>query len=608
MRNMDKEIKEIQMEIEILPSGSITKKKINNKYYYYHQWKDSSGKRHYDIIPETEAAMLRAGIEKRRAMQKRLKEYLSQYGKMKSQVPSPDADMELRTNAILGKHLLDMALVARGYEKRECFEVIKRYLYGEPQDNICLLYGLRRTGKTTLIRQLLLEMDESDLSKTVYIKATQAEGISDINQDLKLLRRSGFKYVFIDEITLVNDFIDSASLFSDVYAAGGMKIVLSGTDSLGFYFASNEELYDRTVMVHTTFIPFREHARLLGIKSVDEYIRYGGTLRAGELGFENKEVISDNASFRDDESTRRYIDTAICRNIQHSLALYEGGGHFRHLKDLYEADELTNAINRIIQDMNHEFTKEVILRRFISRDLRSSAQMLRASSNKETRTDALDNIDLTGIMERLKKILGIREKEELSVTVSQAAVDEIREYLHDLDLIEYADTETTSISDTEALTRVIFTQPGMRYCQAEALVYSLMRSAEFKQLSDREKVVIAQKILQDVRGIMLEDIVFLETKRTLPKTKRVFKLQFDVGEFDMVIYDIEADECEIYEIKHSDKQDINQLRYLTKEVCCDIAVKKYGRIAAKYVLYNGESGDVIEGCEYKNVAEYLMEL
>ena len=44
-----------------------------------------------------------------------------------------------------------------------------------------------------------------------------------------------------------------------------------------------DELYDRAYMVHTTFIPFREHGRLLKTDDVDEYIRYGGTLRMGEL-------------------------------------------------------------------------------------------------------------------------------------------------------------------------------------------------------------------------------------------------------------------------------------------------------------------------------------
>jgi len=40
----------------------------------------------------------------------------------------------------------------------------------------------------------------------------------------------------------------------------GMKLVLSGTDSLGFAMANRDELYDRSVMIHTSFIPFREYA------------------------------------------------------------------------------------------------------------------------------------------------------------------------------------------------------------------------------------------------------------------------------------------------------------------------------------------------------------
>ena len=51
---------------------------------------------------------------------------------------------------------------------------------------------------------------------------------------------NGFRYIFIDEITLMSDFIEGAALFSDVFATCGMKIVLSGTDSLGFMFTEDE--------------------------------------------------------------------------------------------------------------------------------------------------------------------------------------------------------------------------------------------------------------------------------------------------------------------------------------------------------------------------------
>lgn len=117
-------------------------------------------------------------------------------------------------------------------------------------------------------------------------------------------------------------------------------IVLSGTDSLGFWFAQNEELYDRAVTVHTTFVPFREYSRLLKIHDIDEYIRYGGTLKAGETNFEDTDANAFDASFRTDESTRRYIDTAIAQNIQNSLKCYDRGNHFRNLIDLYKKDGL----------------------------------------------------------------------------------------------------------------------------------------------------------------------------------------------------------------------------------------------------------------------------
>ena len=92
-----------------------------------------------------------------------------------------------------------------------------------------------------------------------------------LNKDLKQLCELGIKYVFIDEVTLISDFIDSAAILSDIYSAMGMKIVLSGTDSLGFWLAVHEELYDRTVMVHTSYIPFSEHSRLLGIMNQENY-------------------------------------------------------------------------------------------------------------------------------------------------------------------------------------------------------------------------------------------------------------------------------------------------------------------------------------------------
>ena len=144
------------------------------------------------------------------------------------------------------------------YRKRECFRQLHDYIYGEPQDKVFILYGLRRTGKTTMIRQIFAEMRDAELSKAAFIQITFRDTLAGVSRDLKALEEQGFRYVFLDEVTLIEDFIEGATLFSDVFAACGMKIVLSGADSLGFLFMEDELLYDRCILLHTTFIPYRE--------------------------------------------------------------------------------------------------------------------------------------------------------------------------------------------------------------------------------------------------------------------------------------------------------------------------------------------------------------
>ena len=205
-----------------------------------------------------------------------------------------------RTNVVTGTALLALSENVRGWQKRDCYRDLDKFIYGPADDRVCLLFGLRRTGKTTMLRQAVLDMTPENAARTAYIKITAANTMTDLNRDMEQLRSAGFRYVLLDEVTLMREFIDSAALLSDVYAAQGMKIVLSGTDSLGFWFALRQELYDRAKIIHTTSIPYREHSRLLGIDSIDEYIRYGGTLRAGELAFEDAEINAEDATFRDE--------------------------------------------------------------------------------------------------------------------------------------------------------------------------------------------------------------------------------------------------------------------------------------------------------------------
>ena len=581
---------ELKQQIELLPAGSITKKTVNGRVYFYHRWTEEK-KRREKYLPAEEVDSFREKIERRKALEKELKALQKQ---QLAQVRPAMPAYSFRTNVRTGESLRAFSASVRRYRRRECFRQLHDYIYGEPQDRVLILYGLRRTGKTTMIRQIFAEMSDAELEKAAFIQITAKDTLADVNRDLRMLENLGFCYVFLDEVTLMEDFIEGAALFSDVFAACGMKIVLSGTDSLGFLFTEDEQLYDRCILLHTTFIPYREFERVLGIHGIDEYIRYGGTMSLGGVHY------NETSTFASKKSADEYVDTAIARNIQHSLRCYQYEGHFRNLRDLYDRDELTSAINRVVEDMNHRFTLEVLTRDFKSHDLGISAQNLRR--DRENPTDILDRIDLPAVTESLRQLLEIRNRAEQTARLDDVHAAEIKAYLELLDLTQSIGVRSLPDVGRES-ERTVITQPGLRYAQADALIRSLLLDETFSALSLPERTAVQERILSEIRGRMLEDIVLLETRMANPG-KQVFVLQFPVGEFDMVVFDPDAGCCQIFEIKHSTEAVPQQYRHLIDAEKCAQTAHRYGTITEKTVLYRGEDR-VIGEIRYRNVEEYL---
>ena len=508
---------------------------------------------------------------------------------------------EFHTNVVTGTGLRALANSVAKYGKRDCFSILQKFVTGSYDGKICILYGLRRTGKTTLLFQMLSELP---IEKTAYIKVQTIDDMSRLTKDLKALYELGYRYAFIDEITLLSDFIDTAAVLSDVFSMMGMKIVVSGTDSLGFAMANRDELYDRSVTIHTSFIPFREYARLLNIRSVDSYIEYGGTLKMENMSFDDPDAAFDEVAFRDDESTRKYIDTAISRNIQHTLKNDHYGEYFNQLRELYEKGELTNVINRIVQHMNHRFVLRVVEDEFKSHDFGSAKELL-LHDLPAKRATVLYDVNEKQILERLKAIIEVKEKSETTVPITQEHIDKVKKYLLMLDLIVNCPERYESGKQAE---HIVFSQSGMRYAIAKALVYSLMQDAYFASISEADKAYITGKILDDVKGRMLEDIVLLEVRKAAPSTMEAFKFKFDAGgEFDMVIYDKTSQNCRIYEIKHSTEANEKQTLHLRDAEKCQIVENRFGPISGKFVLYRGKD-KFAEGVQYLNVENFLCGL
>lgn len=567
-------IAEIEREIAVLPAGGVSKKNVHGKVYYYHRI-TQNGKRMEKYVKAEDVDELKSNIEKRKKLEKELK-------KLKQYMPK-EKNLDFKTKVIVGNRLKSLVSITRNYKKRECIQMLRDYIFKDIDDKVFILYGLRRTGKTTLIRQIILELPESDFDKAAFIQVTSRDSLSDIDEDLRLLEKNGYKYVFLDEVTLMEDFIEGASLFSDIYASSGMKIVLSGTDSLGFAFSKEEQLYDRCIMLHTTFIPYREFENVLGINGIDEYIRYGGTMSLGGINY------NVSTPFSNIKDTEEYINTSIAKNIQHSLKMYQYGGHFRQLLDLYEKGELTNVINRVVEDMNHRFTKSVV-ERITANNLLG---------------DRVDSLNLDKVTLGIKNMLDILNKEEQSIDISDVHMTQIKEYLAILDLIKEIDLEYLPEVNQKSKI-IVVTQPGLRYAQAETIVENLLLDEKFQELDIQKRTHILERLLSEIRGRMMEDIILLETKLA-KKDKHVFKLQFPIGEFDMVVQDPKTLSCEIYEIKYSNQRVREQYRHINDEEKCAMTAHRYGNITGRYVIYRGENTKM-DSIQYLNVEDYLKSL
>ena len=144
---MAESIEELEKKIEALPRGTIVTKNIDGKPYFYQQYKENK-KTVSNFLTNDEAEKMRPLIEERRELQKKLRA-------MKKNLPAaakPEDSTSFIMNAITGAGLLEMAETAKDFKKRDCYEKISSYLYGKPADKVCLVYGLRRTGKTTLLK------------------------------------------------------------------------------------------------------------------------------------------------------------------------------------------------------------------------------------------------------------------------------------------------------------------------------------------------------------------------------------------------------------------------------------------------------------------------
>lgn len=184
---------------------------------------------------------------------------------------------------------------------------------------ICIVYGLRRTGKTIAMLHTINKL--RDYSRSAYVSLNSDVSVPDLFQILNKLLDAGIKYVFLDEISEINGIILGCAQLSDFYAKMGLKVIISGTDSLLLELMSYHKLYDRCIKIHTTYIGYKEYNYIFN-NNVDimDYIRRGGVLV--------------RSTFYDDTHTNDYVNSAISDNIRNSLVRSNNKHDYQNLIDL----------------------------------------------------------------------------------------------------------------------------------------------------------------------------------------------------------------------------------------------------------------------------------
>ena len=553
--------------------GTILKRKISGKDYYYHKYLED-GKQKNEIISEFEAYRLDFEI------------YFG--GNDLDEFLNHKFNLEVH----YGNSLFALCSQTRNYKKRFCYEKLEDFINNSYPGRVFILYGLRRTGKTTLMLQSINDYSFKDYAKAVYIKCDKDNTIYQLFDDVEYLIKNGFKYIYIDEVTLLEDFVGLSSTISDIYGLQA-NVILSGTDSLGFEIASHDELFDRYKMAHTTYISFKEFSYVLGINSIDKYIEYGGTMSKEGVDY-NKTINKGNNQLNE------YVDSSIIHNIIHSIKNVDNGRYFSNLYDLYEKNELENVINRIIEDSNHRFAISIIEQEFKSHDYGSLKQLLLTPRNYEKFHGVLDGVDEKKLVHDLMDALNIINKEKQTHIIDEAVLTELEYYLKKLDVID--SIKEVSYPSWNEREKIIFTQPGLRYSQAKILVKILLNDPKLKQYDNILLKLLEEKLLSDVKGRMIEEMIIYETSIKYPDT---FKMVFATsGEYDMATLNTKNYSADVFEIKYSQTIFEEQYRFLLNEELKAIFERHFYPISNRIVLYRGEDTE-LDNVEYRNIEDFL---
>lgn len=425
-------------------------------------------------------------------------------------------------------------------EKRNAYNAVLDFIESDRcyDGEVCIICGLHRTGKTTIMRQIMAE--NADRYTFMFLEPSKEDTMEDVYAYLDGAVKKKVRGVFIDEITKVSDFIDNSAYLADIYAKEGLRIVLSGDDSLSFVFAEKSSLFGRTETVSTTYISFEEHCRVLGTEDINDYISYGG--------------VTDR-SIIDCESACSYLDYAVSGNISRSLRRLAKYSNHTELFDVSE-DEMKAAV-------------EIMVKRYCG-DTTLTVKELADEINADTK-----------IVHKFT--------EDMIVRLENALVD--IGFISAIKCQEIDYSEGFGWKSLPVGREYYLTQPAIKY-------YHMKRAQGSIETTERSDTKIKEDMAR--QAVVFEVSSALPSEKYSVYKISFRDTDFDKmpGGYDMLIYDKTANSYYAFEITLAAEAKGEQCKDLTNEKFREIIDYKYGGREAVCVLYGAEPFRTSDGVVY----------
>ncbi len=206
--------------------------------------------------------------------------------------------------------------------KRDVFPELVEYM-DEPE--ICGIIGARRTGKTTLMYQLVAHLLDSGVKPERVVMFTFDNPLMTEDKEIimkiietheEMYETKKTRYVFLDEIQYVDDW--SRWIKARYDRNEGIKFILSGSSGKLIYKNTSESLTGRISFFETDPFSFREYCEFNGTEGLKDLLK-SVSISKDDLGYINSTELRSKIEFYGKELRRLFNDYVLYGGIPESF-------------------------------------------------------------------------------------------------------------------------------------------------------------------------------------------------------------------------------------------------------------------------------------------------